>query len=209
MHERLAALLPIDEFRVCCHDDADGCDCRKPKPGLLTRPPLYDLSRSVIVGDRWRDIEAGRRAGCRAAILIDYGYDEGLPTEPDVRVRSLAEAADWILSTMVNGMNLSTLRTKIFARWRRARRHAGALPPAAHQGLHHQSDADAQGRHHRLPRLRAAGARRHSRPADLVRSVLRRVRRDGAPGARDRHLGRARLREDPGDQHQTRVRPTT
>jgi D-glycero-D-manno-heptose 1,7-bisphosphate phosphatase len=101
IHERLAALLPIDEFRVCCHDDADGCDCRKPKTGLLTRPPLYDLSQSVVVGDRWRDIEAGRRAGCRAAILIDYGYDEGHATEPDIRLRSLSEAADWILSTMV------------------------------------------------------------------------------------------------------------
>jgi D-glycero-D-manno-heptose 1,7-bisphosphate phosphatase len=101
MHERLAAFLPIDEFRICCHDDADGCDCRKPKAGLLTRAPLYDLSRSVVVGDRWRDIEAGRHAGCRAAILIDYGYDEGHPTDPDVRLRSLSEAADWILSTMV------------------------------------------------------------------------------------------------------------
>jgi D-glycero-D-manno-heptose 1,7-bisphosphate phosphatase len=101
IHDRLAALLPIDEFRVCWHDDGDSCDCRKPKPGLITRPPLYDLSRSVVVGDRWRDIEAARNAGCRAAILVDYGYDEGLRTEPDVRVRSLAEAADWILATMV------------------------------------------------------------------------------------------------------------
>lgn len=101
IHDRLASQLPLDEFRVCCHDDTDGCDCRKPKPGLLTRPPLYDVSRSVIVGDRWRDIEAGRRAGCRAAILIDYGYDEAHPTIPDVRLRSLSEAADWILETMV------------------------------------------------------------------------------------------------------------
>ena len=54
IHRRLEALLPLDEFRVCCHDDADGCDCRKPKPGLLKRPPLYDLRRSFIVGDRWR-----------------------------------------------------------------------------------------------------------------------------------------------------------
>ncbi len=68
---------------------------------MLTRPPLYDLSRSVMVGDRWRDIEAGRRAGCRAAVLIDYGYDEALTTQPDVCLRSLSEAADWILSTMV------------------------------------------------------------------------------------------------------------
>ena len=93
--------MPIDEFRVCWHDDVDACDCRKPKPGLLTRPPHYDLGRSVIVGDRWRDIEAGRRAGCRAAILVDYGYDESSHAAPDVRVRSLAEAADWILRTMV------------------------------------------------------------------------------------------------------------
>ena len=53
------------------------------------------------------------------------------------------------------------------------------------------------------------GARGHSRPADLVRGVLRRVRRDGAAGARDRDLGRERLRQDPGDQHAARagVRP--
>ncbi len=102
MHDRLAAILPIVEFRVCWHDDKDACECRKPKPGLITRPPAYDVGRSVVVGDRWRDVEAGRRAGCRAAILIDYGYDEGPPVTPDVRVRSLAEAADWILSNMVN-----------------------------------------------------------------------------------------------------------
>ena len=83
MHERLAALLPIDEFRVCWHDDGDSCECRKPKPGLLTRAPLYDIARSFIVGDRWRDIEAGRRAGCRAAILIDYGYEEPEVREPE------------------------------------------------------------------------------------------------------------------------------
>jgi len=102
INDRLASLLPLDEFRVCWHDDAAECDCRKPKPGLLTRPPLYDLRRSVMIGDRWRDIEAGQRAGCRAAILIDYGYDEGHPIHPDVRLHSLLEAADWILKTMVN-----------------------------------------------------------------------------------------------------------
>jgi D-glycero-D-manno-heptose 1,7-bisphosphate phosphatase len=98
IHDRLTALLPIDEFRVCWHDDADRCECRKPRPGLLTRAPRYDLARSYIVGDRWRDVEAGRAAGCRAAILIGYGYDEGLSVEPDIRLHSLSEAADWILS---------------------------------------------------------------------------------------------------------------
>jgi D-glycero-D-manno-heptose 1,7-bisphosphate phosphatase len=98
LHARLASTLPLDEIRVCYHDDGDACGCRKPEPGLLMQCPLYPLDRSVMVGDRWRDIEAARRAGCRAAILIDYGYDEGYSTEPDVRVRSLAEAADWILT---------------------------------------------------------------------------------------------------------------
>jgi D-glycero-D-manno-heptose 1,7-bisphosphate phosphatase len=97
IHRHLASVLPLDEIRVCYHDDQDGCSCRKPKPGLLTRPPLYPLDRSVMVGDRWRDIEAARHAGCRAAILIDHGYDEGYTVEPDVRVGSLAEATDWIL----------------------------------------------------------------------------------------------------------------
>jgi D-glycero-D-manno-heptose 1,7-bisphosphate phosphatase len=102
IHDRLQQMLPLDEIRVCCHDDADGCACRKPKPGLLTRPPLYDLSQSVMVGDRWRDVEAGRRAGCRAVVLIDYGYDEAHHAEPDVRLKSLVDAANWILSKMVS-----------------------------------------------------------------------------------------------------------
>jgi D-glycero-D-manno-heptose 1,7-bisphosphate phosphatase len=99
IHAHLAQLLPIDEFRVCLHDDGDRCACRKPKPGLLLDPPVYDVAGSVMVGDRWRDVDAGRAAGCRATILVDYGYDEPMPNEPDARVSSLAEAADWILKS--------------------------------------------------------------------------------------------------------------
>ena len=102
MHAHLTAVLSLDEFRVCYHDDRDGCSCRKPKPGLLTQEPVYDLARSVMVGDRWRDVEAGRRAGCRAAILIDYDYaGEEHTAQPDVRFCSLAESVDWILATTV------------------------------------------------------------------------------------------------------------
>ena len=100
MHARLAAELPIDDFRVCYHDDADGCACRKPKPGLLepaAREGGLSLPASFMVGDRWRDVDAGRRAGC-TTIFIDYGYAERRPDDPDVIVRSLPEAADWILS---------------------------------------------------------------------------------------------------------------
>jgi D-glycero-D-manno-heptose 1,7-bisphosphate phosphatase len=97
IHARLLAALPIDEIRVCYHDDADACDCRKPAPGLLTRAPRYDLPNSVMVGDRWKDIAAGQAAGVRLTILVEYRYDEPAVVEPDVRVSSLAAAVPWIL----------------------------------------------------------------------------------------------------------------
>jgi D-glycero-D-manno-heptose 1,7-bisphosphate phosphatase len=97
IHALLLDTLPLDEMRVCPHDDRDQCRCRKPLPGLLLQPPLYAIDRSVMIGDRWRDIEAGRAAGCRATILVDHGYGEALPHDPDLRVGSLPEAAEWIL----------------------------------------------------------------------------------------------------------------
>jgi transaldolase len=114
----LSAQLPIDEFRVCYHDDADGCDCRKPRPGLLVRPPCYDVGASVLIGDRGRDIDAGHRAGVRATILVEGGHDEPVGVDADLRVRSLSEAADWILSTLPAKAfvrQLADLRVKIFA----------------------------------------------------------------------------------------------
>ena len=98
----LMARLPLDEFRVCYHNDADRCTCRKPQPGLLLQQPAYDLARSVMIGDRWRDIEAGRRAQVRATVFIDYGYEER-QAEPDARVGSLSLAVDWILKLPPNG----------------------------------------------------------------------------------------------------------
>ena len=100
MHARLAEELPIDEFRVCDHDDADRCACRKPNPGLLVeaaREAGLSLRDSFMIGDRWRDVEAGRRAGC-ATIFVDCEYDERRPDRPDAVVRSLPEAAGWILN---------------------------------------------------------------------------------------------------------------
>lgn len=97
IHAALAAHLPLDEIRVCYHDDRDACACRKPQPGLLLQGTDDDLGRSVMVGDRWRDIEAGQRAGVGATVLIDYGYDEACTVQPDARVGSLSAAANWIL----------------------------------------------------------------------------------------------------------------
>jgi D-sedoheptulose 7-phosphate isomerase len=100
INRKLAAALPVDEFFVCPHGDGDNCDCRKPKAGLLlqgARKHHIDLSASFMIGDRWRDVEAGQNAGCRT-VLIDQGYQEQHPARPpDAIVHSLREAADWIL----------------------------------------------------------------------------------------------------------------
>jgi D-sedoheptulose 7-phosphate isomerase len=102
LHQTLASSLPIDDIFVCYHDDNDHCACRKPKPGLLfeaQRKHNIDLERSFMVGDRWRDIDAGHNAGCKT-VLIDYGYRERKPARPpEATVRSLREAADWIISS--------------------------------------------------------------------------------------------------------------
>jgi D-glycero-D-manno-heptose 1,7-bisphosphate phosphatase len=100
MHGDLCARLPLDGVLCCFHDDADACDCRKPAPGLLleaARSRDIDLRRSFMVGDRWRDTEAGEAAGC-TTIYIDHGYSERRPTRFGARVASLAEAAAWILA---------------------------------------------------------------------------------------------------------------
>lgn len=102
IHQALSSQLPLDDILVCFHSDEDACDCRKPLPGMLhdgAEKHNVDLAASFMVGDRWRDIEAGHRAGCKT-ILVDHGYSERAPDPPpDHRVRSLREAADWILSS--------------------------------------------------------------------------------------------------------------
>ena len=99
INARLAGLMPIDEFFVCYHQDSDACHCRKPKPGMLTDAAsrfAIDLPSSYMIGDRFRDVEAGQAAGCRT-VWIDYQYLEQEPSQPpDARVSSLAEAAQWI-----------------------------------------------------------------------------------------------------------------
>jgi D-glycero-D-manno-heptose 1,7-bisphosphate phosphatase len=100
INQYLQETLQIKAVEVCEHDDGDNCDCRKPKPGMLLRAAERDhiaLSESFMIGDRWRDIEAGRRAGCRT-ILIGNGYGDELRSTPDTVVATLSEAADWILA---------------------------------------------------------------------------------------------------------------
>lgn len=96
----LCTRLSLDDCLVCYHDDRDSCNCRKPRPGLILRAAQrhnIDLTRSFVIGDRWRDIDAGHAAGCRT-VFIDHGYQERLPANPpDASVTSLKDAATWIL----------------------------------------------------------------------------------------------------------------
>jgi len=100
MHDLLRATLPVDAIKVCWCLEGPACDCYKPKPGLLleaARDLDIDLSRSVMVGDRWRDVGAGRAAGC-FTVFLDRAYAEAPVERPDATCRDLPEAARVILA---------------------------------------------------------------------------------------------------------------
>lgn len=102
INAHLHRVLRLDDVVTCPHDDPDGCQCRKPLPGMLLDAAQrldLDLSRSVTVGDRWRDIDAGRAAGT-LTVYVDRGYRERSPEGPDLIVRELEEAVEWIIEKL-------------------------------------------------------------------------------------------------------------
>ena len=105
IHARLRELLPIDRVEVSYDHGGENPPSafRKPAPGMLLRAARelgLDLTRSWMVGDRWRDIDCGHAAGCRT-VFIDRGYAEPLRQAPDFRAGNLLEAAAIILRTLV------------------------------------------------------------------------------------------------------------
>ena len=103
IHAFLRKQLPLDDLRVCYHDDADRCACRKPAPGMLYASAVdheIQLAGSFMVGDRWRDIGAGKAAGC-TTILVNR-FPEPFGAEPDVELADLPSAAEWIVSRARN-----------------------------------------------------------------------------------------------------------
>ncbi|PTY05636.1 HAD family hydrolase [Opitutaceae bacterium EW11] len=102
MHRRLCELAPIDRVEVSYSPGGENPPdpCRKPQPGMILRAARemdLDLSRSWMVGDRWRDIDCGANANLRT-VFIDWGYDEALRTKPHFTVRSFREAVAIILA---------------------------------------------------------------------------------------------------------------
>jgi D-glycero-D-manno-heptose 1,7-bisphosphate phosphatase len=103
MHFKMRSALPfLDSIEVCYHAGrryGEPCDCRKPRPGLILRSAAeleIDLGASYVIGDRWRDIDCARAAGCRA-IFIQRGYGETLREVPDFTVRNFNDAVNALL----------------------------------------------------------------------------------------------------------------
>ncbi len=99
MHRLLLEALPLDLVKVCIHQDKDLCQCRKPKPGMLLQAAEelgIDLKSSYMIGDRWRDIDAGLAAGCKTVWIVNT-YSEKHPTNFHHSAKSLWLAAKNII----------------------------------------------------------------------------------------------------------------
>ncbi len=91
----------IEAFLVCPHTPEDGCECRKPAPGLLYQArDRYgvDLNSAVMIGDWKTDIEAARAAGCTSILVLGGRTRDNGPSGADHTVSNISEAADLILS---------------------------------------------------------------------------------------------------------------
>ena len=85
--------------KYCPHAPHEGCDCRKPAPGMLLAAASelgLDLEGSFMIGDKQTDVEAGRRAGCRTVLLGRAG--PGSDTADHVAA-DWDDAASWILGS--------------------------------------------------------------------------------------------------------------
>jgi D-glycero-D-manno-heptose 1,7-bisphosphate phosphatase len=103
INAHMLKVLPIDDLFVCFHDDKDLCVCRKPKPGMIFAAAFkheVQVSRSFMVGDRWRDIGAGKNAGC-GTILVN-AFPEEKRIAADIELADLPAAARWILDSRVS-----------------------------------------------------------------------------------------------------------
>ena len=94
MNNFLKKKIELDDIFVCYHDDQDNCNCRKPKPGLLLQARKkwnVDFKKSFMIGDRWKDMQAGEKVGCKT-IFLDYKYKDIKPKNPDFVTDTLLNA---------------------------------------------------------------------------------------------------------------------
>jgi D-glycero-D-manno-heptose 1,7-bisphosphate phosphatase len=104
VHERVVDLLAdagLDDWRYCLHRAQDGCDCRKPRAGLLldaARDHGIDLASSWMIGDADTDVEAGIAAGVRTVLVEHPGsaHRRSGNAQPEGAVRNLEQALTFI-----------------------------------------------------------------------------------------------------------------
>lgn len=100
INQFLSKELKLDDVFCCPHDDKDMCKCRKPKPGMIIEAVgkwKIDVSKSFLIGDRWKDIEAGKQTNLKT-ILLDYNYNEKR-TKPDYSCSEFMQAVKIIIET--------------------------------------------------------------------------------------------------------------
>ena len=101
MHGKLMKALPLDGIEVCTDTKEAAGPRRKPAPGMLLDAAArwdIDLASSFMIGDRWNDVEAAKRAGC-AALFIDRGYTaEERPSDQLASFDGIEAAVDWLLT---------------------------------------------------------------------------------------------------------------
>ena len=91
--------LPILDYFACFHDEADGCDCRKPKPGMLTMAAEkwnINLTDSVVIGDRDKDIKAGATVGAFSILLENKNYNRN-NCIADAYVTDIKDSAKYLM----------------------------------------------------------------------------------------------------------------
>lgn len=114
MHDRMLTLVHeaggrIDHIAYCPHVTEDGCDCRKPLPGLLEQIrealSLDNLAGSWMVGDSLRDLQAGEPMGCHPVLVRTGKGERTLAKHPELEgsgarvFDDLAAFVDWLLAT--------------------------------------------------------------------------------------------------------------
>ena len=112
IHQRLFEILEdsgaiVNGIYYCPHMPNAGCDCRKPKPGMLLRAKNehgFDLRKSYVIGDRMLDIEMAHNVGAIGVLVPEPGDQYHVDSEieaskemPDMKKATFLEAVDWIL----------------------------------------------------------------------------------------------------------------
>ncbi len=99
----------FDDVYICPHQHTDGCDCRKPNPGMLLKAAKknqLNLSHCIVIGDRWSDLLAGHHAGCKKVLVLTGAGNEALSKyrykwsdiEADFIAKDFEDAVNYVIS---------------------------------------------------------------------------------------------------------------